>query len=193
MHEKTKNKLNINDLIYPEETYEIIGMMYDVWNGIGFGHKENFYQKAIAEIFRKNAKEFKEQLRLRVCYKEKELGMYILDFLYEGKIVIEIKQGENFSKRDINQIYYYLKATKLKLGLLIHFIRKGIEFAHSYVFVISRDRHEFFSNIHNLGTGDHQILARSHSDRDDFDSAAHVFGDFRDGFAVSSGLEQPRY
>ena len=30
MYEKTKNKLNRNDLIYAEDTYEIIGMMYDV-------------------------------------------------------------------------------------------------------------------------------------------------------------------
>lgn len=126
--EKSKNKLKRNDLVYADETYDIIGMMYDVWNNIGFGHKEIFYQKAIAEIFRKNGKKFKEQLRLKVQYMGKDIGIYILDFLYEENIVIEIKQGENFSKKDINQVYYYLKATKLKLGLLIHFTRKGIKF-----------------------------------------------------------------
>ncbi|HAT74029.1 MAG: hypothetical protein US30_C0008G0035 [Candidatus Moranbacteria bacterium GW2011_GWF2_36_839] len=116
------------DIIYAKECYELIGFMYDVWNVIGYGHKEIFYQKAVAEIFRKNNKNFKEQLRLRVKMGEKELGIYILDFLYEDKIVIELKQGENFSRQDFNQIYAYLKATNLKLGLLIHFTRTGIKF-----------------------------------------------------------------
>jgi GxxExxY protein len=117
-----------NDIIYADEVYEIVGMMYDVWNEIGFGHKENFYQKAVAEIFSKNKKNFKEQLRLRVQSSGKEIGEYILDFLYEDIIVIELKQGDVFSKRYINQIYSYLKATGLKLGLLVNFTRTGVKF-----------------------------------------------------------------
>jgi len=116
------------NIIYADESYEIIGMMYDVWDEIGFGHKENFYQKAVVETFRKNNKRYKEQLRLKVKMGGKELGEYVLDFLYEDKIVIELKQGNGFSKRNINQIYSYLKATGLKLGLLINFTREGIKF-----------------------------------------------------------------
>ena len=116
------------DIIYAEECYEVIGMMYDVWNAVGYGHKENFYQKAASEIFKKNNKEFKEQLRAKVKIGDKDLGIYILDFLYEGKIIIELKQGEIFSKQNIKQIYGYLRATNLKLGLLINFTRNGIKF-----------------------------------------------------------------
>lgn len=118
----------IKKLIYSDETFEIVGMMYDVWNKLGFGHKENFYQKAIAETFKNKNKKFKEQLKCKVKFGEKELGIYIFDFLLEDKIIIEIKQGEHFSKQDIKQIYAYLKATNLKLGLLIHFTRTGIKF-----------------------------------------------------------------
>lgn len=116
------------DIIYADETYEIVGMMYDVWDEIGFGHKESFYQKAVANIFETNKKKFKEQLRLKVKMKNIEIGEYILDFLYEDIIVIELKQGNGFSKRNINQIYSYLKATGLKLGLLINFTRGGVKF-----------------------------------------------------------------
>jgi hypothetical protein len=49
-----------NDIIYADETYKIVGMMYDVWDEIGFGHKENFYQRAVAKIFEINKKKFKE-------------------------------------------------------------------------------------------------------------------------------------
>ena len=116
------------NIIYADEVYEIIGMMYEIWDKMGFGHKESFYQKAVKEIFKKKKKKFKEQLRLKVKMGEKELGEYILDFLYEDKIVIEIKQGNIFSKRNINQIYAYLRATNLKLGLLVNFTRDGVKF-----------------------------------------------------------------
>jgi GxxExxY protein len=116
------------DIIYADETYEIVGMMYDIWDKIGFGHKEKFYQKAVAGVFKKNKKKFKKQLRLKVNMNGEEVGEYILDFLYEDIIVLELKQGNGFSKRNINQIYSYLRATDLKLGLLINFTREGVKF-----------------------------------------------------------------
>ncbi|MEF3691576.1 MAG: GxxExxY protein [Candidatus Moraniibacteriota bacterium] len=116
------------DLIFADEVYEIVGMMYEVYDLIGYGHKESFYQKAVAEIFRKNKKKFVEQLRVNLKMGETVLGEYRFDFLYENKIVIELKQGENFLKQNINQVYSYLKAKNLKLGLLINFTKKGIKF-----------------------------------------------------------------
>jgi len=116
------------DIIYPQETFEIVSMAYDVWNKIGFGHKEIFYEKALAEIFRKRNKKFKEQLRCKVKLGDKDLGVYVFDFVYEETIVVELKQGENFSKQNINQVYAYLKATGLKLGLLINFTKTGVKF-----------------------------------------------------------------
>jgi GxxExxY protein len=124
-----ENKYKVEkDIIYPQEVFEIVGFMYDAWNKLGYGHKESFYEKAVAEIFRKNNKEFKEQLRCKLKLGEKDLGLYIFDFVYEEKIVVELKQGEIFSKQNINQIYAYLKATGLKLGLLVNFTRKGVKF-----------------------------------------------------------------
>lgn len=124
-----ENKYEIKkDIIYPQEVFEIVGIMYDVWNAVGYGHKEMFYEKAAAEIFRKKKKIFQEQLRCNVKLGKKDLGIYIFDFIYENKIVIELKKGEVFSKHNIEQIYAYLKATKLKLGLLINFTRNGVRF-----------------------------------------------------------------
>lgn len=116
------------DIIYAKECFEIIGFAYDVWDAVGYGHKEKIYQSALAEIFRKNKKEFDEQLKVRIKMGEKDLGIYVLDFLYDKKIVIELKQGDVFSRQDFKQIYAYLRATNLKLGLLIHFTRTGVKF-----------------------------------------------------------------
>jgi GxxExxY protein len=51
-----------------------------------------------------------------------------LDFLVENKIVVEIKKGNRFSKRHIDQVIEYLKASNLKLAILINFGTQGVTF-----------------------------------------------------------------
>lgn len=113
------------NLIYAEECYQLMGIIFKVFKKLGFGHKENFYQKALSEEFENNNIDFKEQLRCKVKYKNKELGTYILDFLVFEKIIIELKQRNFISPRDIDQLYKYLKATNLKLGLIVTFTKEG--------------------------------------------------------------------
>lgn len=116
------------NLIYKEECYRILGLVFDVYNKVGFGHKELFYQKALAENFKNNGVPFKEQLKVRLKFKGKELGIYIFDFLVFDKIIIELKVRNFFSKKDIEQLYRYLKAVNLKLGIIIHFTKDGIKY-----------------------------------------------------------------
>ncbi|OGY63183.1 MAG: hypothetical protein A3I89_00940 [Candidatus Harrisonbacteria bacterium RIFCSPLOWO2_02_FULL_41_11] len=116
-----------NKVIYPELSYKITGILFDVWNTIGYGHKENFYQKAIAKSFKDKNVLFKEQFGVKVKYKGEDLGIYFLDFLIENKLVLEIKKREYFSKKDIEQLYSYLKATDLKLGIIAHFTSSGVK------------------------------------------------------------------
>ena len=123
-----ENKITKKDLVFYEETYEIVGFMYEIWDKVGYGHKESFYQRAVSEIFRKNGKTFKEQLRAKVKMNGKEIGEYVFDFLYMDKIIVELKQGNIFSKQNISQIYSYLKAADLKLGLLVNFTKNGVKF-----------------------------------------------------------------
>ena len=99
------------DLVYADLSYNIMGALFDVWSTIGYGHKELFYQRAIAQELGARGIKFKEQLPAKVHYKDKFIGIYYLDFLIENKIVLEIKVREYFSKHDINQLYSYLKAT----------------------------------------------------------------------------------
>ncbi len=54
--------------------------------------------------------------------------LYFADFIVAEKIIIEIKKGERFLKNNIDQLYSYLKATNLKLGILANFTRNGVQF-----------------------------------------------------------------
>jgi len=123
-----QNKLKREDLIYPELSYKIVGILFNTGKEVSFGHKENFYQNAIANTFVENKIPFKQQLKARVKYKEKEIGYYFFDFLVFDKIVVELKQKNYFSKKDIDQTYSYLKAANLKLGILIYFTKNGIRY-----------------------------------------------------------------
>ena len=116
------------DLIYKDECYKIIGLIFEIFNGVGYGFKEKFYQKAIADALTKDKIPFKKELKARVNYKGKEIGYYYFDFLVFNKIVIELKQKNYFSKKDIDQLYAYLRAAKLKLGILIYFTKNGIRY-----------------------------------------------------------------
>ncbi|MFZ2975003.1 MAG: GxxExxY protein [Candidatus Moraniibacteriota bacterium] len=117
-----------NNLIYADECYQIMGIVFKVYNELGFGHKENYYQKALAEEFKNNKISFKEQLRCKLKYKDKDVGLYILDFLVFDRIILEIKQKNFISGKDIKQLYSYLKVMNLKLGLIITFTKDQVKY-----------------------------------------------------------------
>jgi GxxExxY protein len=112
-----------SDLLYPELSYKIRGSAFDVYNELGSGHNEKYYQKALAEAFYKNNLKFCEQLSLPISFNNKIIGRKILDFLVEDIIVVEIKKGDYFSKKHIDQVLNYLKLTNEKLAILANFSR----------------------------------------------------------------------
>jgi len=123
-----KLKLKRSDIIYPELSYTIIDILFEVYKHLGSGYTEKYYQKAIAlELKRCNLKH-KEQVFFPLKYKNIKIGNYYLDFLIEDKIILEIKKDKNFSKRNIEQVYNYLKAFNLKLGILANFTKDGVKF-----------------------------------------------------------------
>ncbi|PIP21464.1 MAG: hypothetical protein COX39_02960 [Candidatus Nealsonbacteria bacterium CG23_combo_of_CG06-09_8_20_14_all_40_13] len=115
-------------IIYKKESYEIIGCCYEVFNTLGPGLRESTYQKALAEILKQKQKNFKSQVRVSLKINNKVFDTYILDFLIDNAIAVELKVGDHFFRRDIEQIFSYLKSMKLKLGLLINFTSKGVRF-----------------------------------------------------------------
>jgi len=115
-------------VIYPELSYKIVGILFEVWREIGFSHKEKYIQQAVASAFKKNNISFEREVRADLKFKDDKIGVYFLDFLIENKIILEIKRKNYFSKHDIEQVYTYLRTTGLKLGIIAHFTRKGVEF-----------------------------------------------------------------
>jgi GxxExxY protein len=121
----TKLKSNAN-LFYPDDCYKIYGILFKVFKNLGVGYKEKHVQRAVAIALNKDGIKFKEQAPFSMNYESRFVGRYFLDFVIEGKIVLELKVGERLYKRDYEQIKYYLLKSGLKLGLLAKFGRNGV-------------------------------------------------------------------
>lgn len=116
------------DLLYPEISYNIIGCAFDVYNTLGSGYHERYYQKALIEAFTKWGIVFLTEISFPLRYDGKTIGRKRLDFLVEGKVVVELKRGDAFSRSHIDQVLEYLRTQDLKLAILINFGSRGVTF-----------------------------------------------------------------
>ena len=116
------------DLIYKELSYRIVGILFKVYNELGAGYQEKYYQKAISSELRKSGIRFKEQVLVDLKYNGEKIGKYFIDFLIDDKIVLEIKISPRFYARDVKQVIAYLKTTSLNLGILASFSKYELKF-----------------------------------------------------------------
>ena len=116
------------DLIYPELSYKIIGTLFEVYNELGGGYQEKYYQRAIGKELENRCIRFTEQLPIELSYKGESLGRYFLDFLIEEKIILEIKSASKLYPRDIKQVLGYLKEKDLELGILACFNKDKLSY-----------------------------------------------------------------
>jgi GxxExxY protein len=124
----TKPKIRRQDLLYPELSYEIVGALLEVYKTLGPGLPEKVYQRAVAEELKRRGIKFKEQVAVRLIYKDLPVGIYYADFVIEDKIVLELKTDRFFSRKNIDQTVGYLQALNLQLGILANFTRNGLEY-----------------------------------------------------------------
>lgn len=110
------------EIIYKQESYDIIGACFEVYNEMGCGFLEAVYQECLERELDIRAVPFQSQVELKLRYKGELLQQkYIPDFLCFGKIVLELKTVKQLAPEHQAQVHNYLKATGYKLGLLVNF------------------------------------------------------------------------
>lgn len=114
------------ELIYPELSYKILGIFFDVYNELGSGYQEKIYQRAVAKRFTKLGVRYQEQLPVQVRFEGEPIARYLLDFLIDGKVVVEVKVGNRFYMRHTRQVLEYLRAHNLRLGIVILMTSSGV-------------------------------------------------------------------
>ncbi len=116
-------------LIYPKESYVIMGCLMAVHRELGCGFLEKVYQEALEREFAAAGVPFEREKRLKINYKGKPLEQeYIADFVCFNKIIIELKTVSVLAPIHKAQVLNYLKATGYELGILANFAMESLEY-----------------------------------------------------------------
>jgi len=114
-------------VIYKKLSYQIVGVLYEVYNSLGYGYLEKYYEKAVEKCFKDAKIKYKRQAPYKIIFRNEIIGRNYMDFIVNNKIVLELKRGDHFSKSNIEQIKNYLKVTDMKLAILAHFTSRGVK------------------------------------------------------------------
>ena len=114
--------------ICKDTTFQIIAAVIEVHKTLGYGFLESVYEKALLKELRARGFQAELQKEINVYYKGDIVGVFYADILVNAQIILELKSAESFNKAHEAQILNYLKATGLKLGLLINFGREKAEY-----------------------------------------------------------------
>lgn len=110
------------ELLLKEEVYAIIGAAMEVHNEMGAGFSEPIYQESMEIELGLRGIPFEPQKILHVSYKGRRLSKhYVADLVCFGQVLVEIKALSQMTTREESQLLNYLKATGLRVGLLINF------------------------------------------------------------------------
>ena len=108
-------------LLEEDLTRSVIGAFYAVYNELGYGFLEHLYGLALEHELRLRGHQVTREFMILVKYKDLELGRHRIDMVVDEKLIIEIKSTEQLQKTAGRQLQNYLKASKLQVGLLLHF------------------------------------------------------------------------
>jgi GxxExxY protein len=109
-------------LLYQQETFQIIGACFEVYKEKGCGFLEVVYQECLEIEFGLQGIPFVPQQELHLTYKGCQLvQLYKPDFLLFDRIILEIKAEKTLVDEHRAQLHNYLKATGLRVGLLVNF------------------------------------------------------------------------
>ena len=105
----------------------VIGAAYEVSNVLGAGFVEKVYERALLQELMLRGVSAATQTPFSVAYKGKSVGVYMADLVVQDLLLVEVKCVDSFSNEHLAQCINYLKASGLRLALLINFRRPRVE------------------------------------------------------------------
>jgi GxxExxY protein len=110
------------EILFREESYKIMGAMFEVYKEMGCGFLEPVYQECVEFELADQGIPFVAQVQLTLSYKHHVLkSIYIPDAICYEKIVLELKAVKEITDEHRAQVHNYLKATSYRLGIIINF------------------------------------------------------------------------
>jgi len=125
-----------NEILYKDLSYKIVGLAMRVHSKLGYGFLEKVYKNALMVLFRREGIEAKQQAPITVYFEKEVVGNYYADILVEDRVILEIKPArhpaggsvEKIIDAHIAQTLNYLKATRLRLAIILNFSKEELEY-----------------------------------------------------------------
>ncbi|MHC4167023.1 MAG: GxxExxY protein [Planctomycetota bacterium] len=116
------------EIIYKELSYKIIELALEVHNELQCGFLEKVYENALMILFEREGIPAKQQAPADVYFQSKVVGQYFADILVDNKLILELKAVDIIADIHKAQILNYLRATGMKLGLILNFAKPRLEY-----------------------------------------------------------------
>jgi len=118
----------MNNILYKDFSYQIIGLAMEVHRKLGYGFLEKVYENSLMILFRREGIRSEQQYPIEVYFEKEIVGNYIADILIEDKIIIELKCVEKINSIHKAQALNYLKATRMRLAIILNFAKEKLQY-----------------------------------------------------------------
>ena len=116
------------EILYKEESYQIMGILFDVHSNLGGGFSEIVYKDALEYEFKNLNIPYEREKEYSVNYKSIVLNhKFYADFVLFDSIILEVKSSENLHPKHYSQCLNYLKVTNNRLAILANFNSISLE------------------------------------------------------------------
>ena len=115
-------------MLHQEITEKIIGASFEVYNQLGYGFLEKVYKNAMQVELVQRGSNCQTEHQIKVSYKGAIVGEYFADLFVDEVVIVELKVAKQYNPADEAQLLNELKATGIKVGLLINFGKEKVEF-----------------------------------------------------------------
>jgi GxxExxY protein len=102
-------------------TESVIGSFFDVYGALGFGYREHIYSLALEQDLTTNGHRVDREVSVMVYYRGEPLARQTMDMIVDDRLVVEVKSTARLHPDSSRQLFGYLCATDLELGLVLHF------------------------------------------------------------------------
>jgi GxxExxY protein len=119
-------------MLYQDITEKILACCFEVSNELGSGFLESVYEKALLIVLKEKGLNSENQVPINVIFRGELIGEFFSDILVENKVIIEIKSVNQLKNEHQAQLIHYLKATGIKVGLLVNFGKPKLEYRRLY-------------------------------------------------------------
>jgi GxxExxY protein len=102
-------------------TRSVIGAFFEVYNSLGYGLLERAYSRALEIELIARGHTVGREVSVNILYKGRQIARQRLDMIVDDIIVVELKSTAALPRGSLRQVFSYLRATHLQIGLLLHF------------------------------------------------------------------------